>query len=196
MKIAGKLWDFDGEIIPATPVTYVSAPRILNSKPRTFYTHEEADKLLAGKMGEIWRLFVNTGLRRGEGMMLRREWVKPDALQILSTDDDRTKSGKWREVPLSEGAREAIESIKGAEGYILPRMEPESLSRACIRESKRAGLTGSLHTLRHTYISHLVMAGFPIRTVQVLAGHSSITVTEKYAHLAPDHVAKAAIVSF
>jgi len=47
---------------------------------------------------------------------------------------------------------------------------------------------GTPHELRHTFISHLVMQGVPLRTVQVLAGHKTIAVTEQYAHLAPDHL--------
>lgn len=40
------------------------------------------------------------------------------------------------------------------------------------------------HTLRHTFISRLVQRGVNLRTVQVLAGHKSIMVTQRYAHLA------------
>jgi site-specific recombinase XerD len=71
---------------------------------------------------------------------------------------------------------------------VIPRMAPASLSRACIHDIRRANLNGSLHTLRHTYISHLVMAGVPLRTVQKLAGHSTVAVTERYSHLAPGHL--------
>ena len=45
----------------------------------------------------------------------------------------------------------------------------------------------SCHTFRHTYISHLVMSGVPITTVKEIVGHSSISTTLKYAHLAPSH---------
>ena len=41
------------------------------------------------------------------------------------------------------------------------------------------------HILRHTFCSHLAMAGKPARAIQALAGHSSITTTERYMHLAP-----------
>lgn len=44
----------------------------------------------------------------------------------------------------------------------------------------------SLHSLRHTYISHLVMAGIPLRVVQKLTGHAHHSTTERYAHLAPN----------
>lgn len=170
----------------------VEPPKNLNSKPKMFYSADQVSELLKQASADIWRLYVNTGLRRAEGMILRREWVRQDTLQILSTGEDRTKAGKWREIPLTQGAMVALERLPGKD-YVLPRMRLESVSRACIRESKRAKLAGSLHTLRHTYISHLVMAGVDLRTVKELAGHSSITVTEGYAHLSPDHRTKAGL---
>ncbi|MCH7783206.1 site-specific integrase, partial [candidate division KSB1 bacterium] len=45
----------------------------------------------------------------------------------------------------------------------------------------------SPHTFRHTFISHLVMAGVPLTTVQKLVGHADFSTTLKYAHLASDH---------
>lgn len=60
------------------------------------------------------------------------------------------------------------------------------MTRAPIAEPK-----GSLHCLRHTFRSHLVIAGAPLRTVQKLAGHASFTTTEKYAHLSNDHLSDA-----
>lgn len=47
------------------------------------------------------------------------------------------------------------------------------------------------HDLRHTFISRLVMAGVDLKTVQELAGHKSITMTARYSHLAPQHLAGA-----
>ncbi|MGB4334022.1 MAG: tyrosine-type recombinase/integrase, partial [Chromatiaceae bacterium] len=69
--------------------------------------------------------------------------------------------------------------------YVLPQIAPASLSRSFARTLERAALDGGIHCLRHTFCSHLVQAGVPLRTVQVLAGHSSIRVTENYAHLSP-----------
>ncbi len=43
------------------------------------------------------------------------------------------------------------------------------------------------HALRHTFISRLVMAGVDLRTAQELAGHKTISMTVRYAHLAPEH---------
>jgi integrase len=60
---------------------------------------------------------------------------------------------------------------------------------AVMRAAKQAELSGvSLHTLRHTFISRLVQAGRPLPEVAALAGHRSITMTMRYAHLAPSHL--------
>ena len=47
------------------------------------------------------------------------------------------------------------------------------------------------HTLRHTFTSWLVMAGTPLYTVGKLLGHSTSAMTERYSHLAPNHMQEA-----
>ena len=144
----------------------------------------------------VWLFLANTGLRRSE--LLNLDWsnIQDNTIHIVSTEAKRTKSGKWRPVPLSEGAQYALNRFgkhfgnKKKTGLIYTSTAP-SLSRAFSRVLKRSEIQtphGSLHSLRHSFCSHLVMSGVDLTTVQRLAGHSTSKVTEQYAHLAPDHL--------
>ena len=60
-----------------------------------------------------------------------------------------------------------------------------SFTTAC----RRAGIEDfHIHDLRHTFASWLVMNGVPLFEVSKLLRHSSIQMTERYAHLGPDHL--------
>ncbi|HBP0884269.1 TPA: tyrosine-type recombinase/integrase, partial [Pseudomonas aeruginosa] len=51
------------------------------------------------------------------------------------------------------------------------------------------------HILRHTFASHYMMGGGDILTLQRILGHSSITMTMRYAHLSPEHLVSALTLS-
>lgn len=179
------------EVIQRHPFPKVKGVKNTASKPPTFYSIEQLRLLYqVSERAPIWKLMANTGMRRGEALHLRREHVLKDRLHVLSEEDARTKSTKWRDIPLNPAALGALEDL-GKETYVLPRITPQSLSRAFAKDAKRAGIGGNLHCLRHTFCSHLVMQGIPLRTVQTLAGHSTIVMTQKYAHLSPEHLAGA-----
>lgn len=170
------------KVIQENPIAAVKAPKILDSKPHVWYSAEQLQALYQqSDYWPAWKLMANTGLRRGEASILRWLWIT-DAVRIQSTGEERTKAGEWRKIPLSDGATEALAALKQSGPYVLPRMAPESLSRAFTRDARRAGLPGSLHSLRHTYICHLLINQTPIRTVQLYAGHAHISTTEKYAY--------------
>ena len=58
--------------------------------------------------------------------------------------------------------------------------------------TKKLKLKGvTIHTLRHTFASHLVMKGVDLLTVSRLLGHSNTKTTEIYSHIAPDHLQSA-----
>lgn len=183
------------------PGQHVEAPRSLESAAVVWYSKPELARLYKMHHGLTWRLMANTGLRRTEAQQLR--WAQVDfrrkTLDVISTAEQRTKSGRWRQVPLSDGAIETLRTFQKTAGdavHVLPRITAESLSRAFLQDVARLKLRGSLHSLRHTYGAHLVMAGVPLRTVQVLMGHASFKTTERYAHLGKDHLRdKARLVS-
>jgi integrase len=183
----------DWEIIPVNRARGVRPPKDLASRPPRWYTREELAAIYAADTlhAHIWRLLANTGLRRGEAQQLRRGDVGADAIRVVSAPGARTKSAKWRLVPITAGARIALQGLAREGDLVIPKVTPYSLTRAFARTVGRVGLDGNLHCLRHTYGSHLVMAGVPLRTVQVLMGHSTILVTERYAHLAPGHLQEA-----
>jgi integrase len=179
--------------IERNPAGSVEPPRSLESEPIHWYTKPELARLYKRHNGAVWRLLANTGMRRTEALQLKvgRIDLGSGHIDIVSTAAARTKSGRWRRVPLSDAAKEALGVLLekyGKTGYVLPRITPESLSRNFLHNCASLGLPGSLHSLRHTYAAHLVMAGVPLRTLQVLMGHASFKTTERYAHIGEDHL--------
>ena len=103
-----------------------------------------------------------------------------------------TKSGKNRSVPISETLQ--TELLPAITGSMTGRLFQYAYS--VFRDGvERAGLQlprGQLtHVLRHTFASHFIMNGGNILVLQKLLGHSSLAMTMRYAHLAPDHLQEA-----
>ncbi len=61
------------------------------------------------------------------------------------------------------------------------------------RAQRLAGLkvTGNLYALRHTFCSHLAMAGASVLAIKEMAGHKSISTTMRYMHMSPNHMDEA-----
>lgn len=179
-------------VIDRHKIAVVSEPKNLESRPPPYYSKGELNRIYASaiKYSAVWRFMANTGLRRGEMLAAKRGDIVRNQLRVLSSNKSRTKSGKWRLVPLNTGALSVLDQLD-FNGYLAPRLYTQSLSRAFVNDARRAGLKGSIHWLRHSFCSHLVMAGIDIRTIQELAGHASINTTLNYCHLSVSHLVDA-----
>jgi integrase len=103
------------------------------------------------------------------------------------------KSGRNREIPLSDDALKALKAQRHLRGELVLCADDgrELTENECKwpiwRACKRAGLRRiSWYVLRHTFASHLVRKGVPLKAVQELMGHATIEMTMRYAHLSPD----------
>jgi integrase len=132
----------------------------------------------------IW-FAVLTGLRRGEMLALRPEQIRGDVLVLESS----TKSGRPRGIPMPpRAARIAARRLPWGVAYWQLRKRFDAA-----RDD--AGLPHvHWHDLRHTYGSWLAQSGQPMTAIRDLMGHSSVSVTSRYSHLAPEHL-RAAVKS-
>jgi len=142
---------------------------------------------------------LNTGLRSSELVYLRWKDVDLEKRKITvhSRDDWQSKSGKSRTIDINDNLFEFLKKYKYQRSeYVFctkdGRPLVNNLNRRFRNAAKRAGLSGiSIHSLRHTFASHLVMASVPLATVSKLLGHADIKTTMIYAHLSPDHLKSA-----
>jgi site-specific recombinase XerD len=152
------------------------------------------------RMKAIIEVLLHTGLRRDE--LIHLTWadlnLKNRVLSVQSKDGWNPKDYEARHIPMTARLAEALEKLpRNGESFIFTNREgqplaPDVLTHDFLKLARRCGLkNASLHTLRHTFASHLIMSGADLYTVQKLLGHSSIKTTEIYAHLAPDYLKSA-----
>jgi integrase len=178
-------WDLFQELNPVKKVKFF---REFNTGLRVV-SPEEEEKIIrhaAPYVQDLVRFALNTGLRVGEIFSLR--WSNVDLKRKLISVF-APKTSKVREVPLSEDGFKVLQAWWMGKKSEFVFYNPDTgkpfvdlkagLSVAC----RKAGVNGvSWHTLRHTLASRLVNRGVDIVTVKELLGHSSITVTMRYAH--------------
>lgn len=143
----------------------------------------------------------DAGLRRGEILGLTDKAIDMTrSMLIIHTSIVRGETGATkglmvREIPMSAGIRSLISRhFEERRGALLVHENGEPVTGKMVRVrmakiQKAAGIEddkGSLHILRHTFCSHLAMAGVPVLEIQRLAGHAHLSTTMRYMHLAPN----------
>lgn len=152
-------------------------------------TYEEEARLLSkvddAELRNLIVLMLDTGLRLSEALSLRTNDVDRKGGLIRVYD---TKNGEPRGIPMTVRVREIMGGIlKHQTGDSLLFSTPKRTIQARFAAYRGAANLSDvvLHSLRHTFASRLVQSGVDLYRVSRLMGHSSIKVTERYAHLAP-----------
>ena len=169
-------------------------------------TPAQADELVDAARGnrrsphlaDFILLALHTGCRSGE--LLGLEWSRVDLdARLIHFEARHTKAKRRRSVPLNATATRVVHARKRfveehcpGSPWVLCRQNGQRLQwlhKGFARACEHAGIEDfRIHDLRHTCAAWLVSAGAPLAEVRDLLGHASITMTERYAHLAPDNV--------
>ena len=209
-------WAVASGALRASPLDDVSAPRS-GRADAAFLSVDGARRLVetmraggATWLADLTRFALATGLRLGEVVALRWGAVDLDhrRVRVLNADGFRTKSGHDRSVPLAGDALDVLTALRGDRtpdpaapvfaGVRGGALHAPFVSRRFRDFRRRAGLPEGVHfhSLRHTCASWLVMRGVPLVVVQAVLGHSSVAVTQRYAHLAPETLRAAMYAAF
>jgi Site-specific recombinase XerD len=159
------------------------------------YTNHNKRRQHYPEVAELVEVLVDTGMRLSELLNLSYEDVSFDAnlISIWINKGDRPRS-----IPMTKRVRAIMEAKINTESGKPFNLQPYQAENAWRWVRKEMGLDKDnefiLHALRHTCASRLVNKGIDLYVVRDWLGHSSIQVTERYAHLAPHKLAHAASV--
>ena len=145
----------------------------------------------------ILMLIYSAGLRLGELIGLERTDIIPDRKQVLIRS---TKGGKDRVSLLSEKILKLLQEYLTAyaprtylfEGPSGSKYSDTSVQQVFKQAKKKAGITApaTVHTLRHSFATHLLENGTDLRYIQTLLGHSSSRTTEIDTHVSTKALGK------
>ena len=135
-------------------------------------------------------LIYSCGLRLSEGARLKVEDIDGGRKLIWVR---RGKGGKDRSIPLPERTLELLRFYWKQfrpKGYLFPSGDAGHINPATLQTTFKAAVrqsgikkNASVHTLRHSYATHLLETGTDLRTIQMLLGHQSPKTTSVYTHL-------------
>lgn len=188
------------------PAAKIKLPRSDNQRLR-FLSRPEAETLLAaikessGQLYHMCLISLYCGLRAGEIFALTPDCMDFERGTIL-IKDPKNKKNRRSYMP-EKVAAELKEYLADKTGLLFPSRSGDiavQVSDTFNRTVDRIGLNKDItdrrdkvvfHTLRHTFASWLAEAGIDLYTIKELMGHSTIKMTERYAHLSPNKMREA-----
>jgi integrase/recombinase XerD len=196
-------------LITEDPTAQIAMPRIGRSLPRSL-TEEEVESLLGAPEVEdplgsrdrtMLEVLYATGLRVSELVSLKYGHVNLNqgVIRIVG------KGNRERLIPLGEEAMRWLgEFARSARSeillerqtdYLFPTRRGDRMTRQAFwhiikRYARKAGIDRDLspHTLRHAFATHLLNHGADLRVVQMLLGHSDLSTTQIYTHVARERL--------
>ncbi len=183
-KTLGREWRIFGLLLPAK-----------SKKLPVILSREEVvailGKVTSATLKMLLILIYVCGLRLHEAVSLRVNDIDGQRMQIRV----RGKGNKERDLPLPAGTLKLLRSYWRAHRpayWLFPSGQRRSVAvshstvqkafGAALKESG-IGKHASVHTLRHSYATHLLEDGVNLRLIQVLLGHQSPSTTARYTHL-------------
>ena len=202
INYAKKRWEIE-LVNPISGLYYPHKPGRL----RYLEKHEAAALLhharqhRARYLADFIELALNTGARKNELLQIQNKSIDLQR-KILTIEAYTTKTGKRRYLPINQAAHHVIERRRTYQQencpespWLFAKRSGERIKfpdKAFNQATQNAGLEDfTIHDLRHTFASWLVTEGVELIKVRDLLGHSSIRMTERYAHLAPNRLHEA-----
>jgi integrase len=160
-------------------------------------TKDEASRLVAElppHLEAMVRFSLLTGLRESNVTLL--EWNQIDMQRHVAwIHPDQAKAGKAIGIPLNNEAIEVLKNQIGKHSIRVFIFNGQPVKKAGTRAFKNALSKAGIenfrwHDLRHTWASWHVQNGTPLHVLKELGGWASYEMVQRYAHLAPEHLAK------
>ncbi len=158
-----------------------------------YLSHDEISCLLSAcktfsnrSLSLIVKVCLATGARWSEAESIKTSQIKDRKITFINT-----KSNRNRAVPINEILFNELAMFDAARDPYLFLTSLSTFRKAIDKAGIYLPRGQMTHVLRHTFASHYVMSGGNIVKLRDTLGHSEITTTMRYAHLAPEHLEEA-----
>lgn len=138
----------------------------------------------AKDLAAVVTVALETGLRKSE--LLGMTWDRVDQSRGVIRLEV-TKSARRREIPMRQVVYNVLSSLPGPhEGRVWPSGDIRSAFETAVKAAKIDDF--HFHAARHHFASWFVMRGGSLQALKEILGHATLSMTMRYAHLAPEHL--------